>query len=317
MDAVTESVGTTNVPASAIRPACTSSMSASRQTCASPSAPRWTASRACSSVLTCTRARRPSACAAAMSARIVSRSSVGMSIPNASPSSWTILIQSEPSALRARTQACAWSGPFTMSTGTPNCVPCPPAAVASIPAEKRSASSPRVSVSRAARLAATSCGSLNWSSTVVTPKRTASFNELPNVCTWPSMSPGTRVRPRPSTRARSCGNASDRPTSRMRLSATQTSCSGRNAAPSNTCTSTIAKLAFGQGICRSVRGAGSGSAMSAPMNRAVPIATLVTLRATVLLRVPSFPFLVDEARAQSYVWRPAGSRRQQLREKPP
>ena len=106
-----------------------------------------------------------------------------MSMPKVLPSSRTILIQSEPSRLRCRTQARAPSAPPTVSTGTPNCVPCPPAAVASIPAEKRSASSPRASVLRASRFEATSCGSLNWSSTVVTPKRAASLSVLPKVCT--------------------------------------------------------------------------------------------------------------------------------------
>ena len=161
MDAVTDSVGTRNTPASAMRAASLSSTSSSPQTWTSPSAPRATAPRACSRVLTCTTACRPSACAAAITAPIVSRSRVAMSMPKVPPSSCTILIQSEPSALRARTQAGASSGPSTVSTATPYCVPCPAAAVASMPAEKRSASSPRASVWRAVRLEATSCGSAN------------------------------------------------------------------------------------------------------------------------------------------------------------
>ena len=104
-----------------------------------------------------------------------------------------ILIQSEPSALRALTHAAASSGPVSVSTGIPNCVPWPSGAVAVMPAEKRSASVLRPTSSRAGRFAAAKAGSVDWSSTVVTPERSASFSVEGKLCTWPSISPGISV----------------------------------------------------------------------------------------------------------------------------
>ena len=102
-----------------------------------------------------------------------------MSAPKVPPSSQTILIQSAPSSFRAATKAGASPGLVSVSTGTPNCVPCPPGAVARLPAENRSASSVRARLSRAGRFAAARDGCVNWSNTVVTPKRRESFSTMP------------------------------------------------------------------------------------------------------------------------------------------
>ena len=247
MPASTDSVGTTKTPVSASRRASSSATSASIQAWTSPSAPSATASIARSKLPACTTASSPSAWAAAISAPIVSPSSAGISRPNALPSSDTILIQSEPSSARARTHPAASSGPATASTGVPNCVPCPPAAVASMPAEKRSASDVRPIAARPSRWAAMNAGSVNWSSTEVTPKRSASPSAPGNACTCASTSPGSSVWPRPSTRGRSSGSSSPAPTSRTRPFSTHTSWSGENATPSNRSTSTIAKLPSADG----------------------------------------------------------------------
>ena len=102
-----------------------------------------------------------SAWAASMTAAIVSRSSVGMSAAKVPPSSQMILIQSEPSSFRSRMNAGASPGLVSVSTGTPNWVPWPPGAVATLPAEKRSASLPRERSSRAARFCARTEGDVN------------------------------------------------------------------------------------------------------------------------------------------------------------
>ena len=58
-----------------------------------------------------------------MTAAIVSRSSVGISLPMMLPSSQTILIQSEPSSSRAATKFGASAALVSVATGTPNWVP--------------------------------------------------------------------------------------------------------------------------------------------------------------------------------------------------
>lgn len=63
---------------------------ASKKMCASPSAPASIASIASRWLLTCTIASLPRACAATITARIVSRDNVGIFAPNADPSSYTI-----------------------------------------------------------------------------------------------------------------------------------------------------------------------------------------------------------------------------------
>jgi hypothetical protein len=52
------------------------------------------------------------------------------------------LIQSDPSAIRASTNAAASLGDVIVAIGIPYSVPWPPGAVTSVPAEKMSARSP-------------------------------------------------------------------------------------------------------------------------------------------------------------------------------
>ena len=91
------------------------------------------------------------------------------------------------------------------------------------PPRRRSASAVRAMSSRAVRAPVSRPGSVNWSSTEVTPKRSASPSVPPNVWTWPSMRPGSSVCPRPSMRGSSSGSRSLAPTRRTYPSSTHTS----------------------------------------------------------------------------------------------
>ncbi|HEX9945861.1 MAG TPA: hypothetical protein VGG03_27960 [Thermoanaerobaculia bacterium] len=127
-----------------------------------PSAPSSMAARALGCVLTWTTASLPRRWAAWMRAAIVARSRLGICRPCA-----------EPSAIRASTQAWASSGLVSVGTGSPYWVPWPPGAVARYPALFRSARSGAPVFSCSARMARAKPGSVNMSSSVVTPNWSA------------------------------------------------------------------------------------------------------------------------------------------------
>ena len=82
----------------------------------------------------------------------------------------------------------------------PYSVPCPPGAVTSVPADRRSARPVALPSFCSARIEAANEASVNMSSSVVTPK-TAAWRRwsAENACVWPSKKPGRSVFPAPST----------------------------------------------------------------------------------------------------------------------
>ncbi len=155
----------------------------------------------------------------------------------------------------------------------PYWVPWPPATVARVPADHRSARSVAATRSRSARAAASGPGSLNMSSIVVTPKRSASWRAAPHVCTCASTRPGSRVRPAPSTTASPGAGASDSPTSTTRPSRTRTERRAWKRSPSNRRTSRTTNPA-GEGLAAGRPGVGEGIASSATTSTAAEAARI-------------------------------------------
>ncbi len=144
--------------------------------------------------------------------------------------------------MRAATNAAASPSAASVGTAMPYCVPWPPGAVTAAPAVHRSASSVASIAVRSARSAALRVTSPIMSSSVVTPKRSASRRASPQLCTCASIRPGSRVLPLPSMACTPAGMATSAPTAAMRPWRTTTVARGSTWSPSNTRTSRIAKL---------------------------------------------------------------------------
>src|SRR5436305_6484386 len=134
--------------------------------------------------------------------------------------------------MRASTQACASSGLVRVGTGRPYSVPWPPGAVARKPALSRSARPGAPVFACSSRWERANRGSVNMSSSVVTPKTAARVRAALQVCVWPSMRPGSSVSPEPSITSAPAGTATLGPAARIVRPSTTTVPSGITLEPS-------------------------------------------------------------------------------------